>query len=172
MVHILQIEAQIFLCVNSLFSKTEIEAASRPSRETLIRIRCRASTLKASTCRKCVPNSDTPAAETTMIQKPERKKQQMLTFSPKRQAKTCETVTKAIMATTEEQTAASCRTLTCSPSLWPTKRQQHLQTQLKHQARKPSANPKVAKIRYTLKINHQGRQNRVKMIIDNCKNNS
>lgn len=173
MVHILQIEAQIFLCVNLLFSNILIEAALRPSTETLILIRCRASILKASTCRTCAPNSDTPAAETTMIQKPERKKQQvlkvllmMLVFSPKRQAKTFETVAKVITATREEQTAASCRTPTCSRSLEPTKRQQHLQAQHKRQARKP-ANPKVAKIHYTLNINHLGMQNRVKMIVDN-----
>jgi hypothetical protein len=117
MVYILQIEAQIFLCVNLLFNKTEIEAALRPSRETLILIRCRVSILKASKCHICAPNSDTLAVETTMIQKPERKKQQRLVFSPKRQAKAYETVAKVITATREEQTAASCRTPTSSRSL-------------------------------------------------------
>lgn len=172
MVYILQIEAQIFLCVNLLFNKTEIEAALRPSTETLIQIRCRVSILKASTCHICAPNSGTPVVGTTVIQEPERKNQQMLVFSPKRQAKAYETVTKVIMATREQQTAASCHTPTSSHSLWPTKRQQRLPAQRKRQARKPPANPKVAKTHYTPSTNHSGMQNKANMIVDDQKSNS
>ena len=157
---ILRIKAQIFLYVNLLFNKTEIEAASRPSTEMLVLTRCRVSILKASTYHLCVPNSDTPAAEITVIQKPEREKQQMLVFSPKRQAKTFETVAKVTTATKEEQTAASCRTPTCSHSLWPTKRPQQLQEQHKLPARKPLANQKVAKIHY-ITITHNTKRQKI-----------